>query len=272
VRLKYVIGILFLGLLTTSFPLGYIAYSVDLPNPFNFYETLASFMFWFPLVSLALLFPLRSAAKLFIRNFRTVHGKLLFGSYASIHLILYGFLLELILDNIHKYSGVAFQSSVYFSSTALYPASFSSIITSFGLYPSISILVPPSFDLALSLYSFSFALIIAILVVTNATQVAELGNVCAFGQKTRAFVLLPAIAVIAGASCCLSFPALVSLAAPGAAFLSNSSAIFYVAYFAFPCATAIALKYNLDSTRRMASDLEKLKQSLLNSALEGSVA
>jgi len=228
-------------------------------------------MFWFPLISLALWFPLRSVVTLFVRYFRTVRGKLLFGSYISIHLILYGFLLELILDNVYKYPETALQPSVSFTSTLLYPVSLSSIITNFGFYPSISILVPPSFDLALSLYSFSLALIIAILIVTNVMQVIDLGNICALTQKTRAFVLLPVIGIIAGASCCLSFPALISIAAPSAAVLTNSAAVFFIAYFAFPCATAIGLKYNLDSIGRMASDLDKLKESLSNNALEGSV-
>ena len=261
-RIKYLVGILFLALLLTSFPLALIAYSVDQPNLFNFYETLASFMFWIPLVSLALWFPLRNAVTLFIRYFRTVRGKLLFCSYISVHLILYGFLLELILDDTYKYPQIAFHPSVYFTSTLLYPVSFSSVITSFGFYPSVSILLPPSFDLALSLYSFSLALIIAILIVTNVMKVVDLGNICALTQKTRAFVLLPALGVITGASCCLSFPALISIAAPSAAALSNSAPIFFIAYFGFPCATAIGLKYNLDSISRMASDLDRLKESL----------
>lgn len=269
-RLNYLIGILFLSLLLTSFPLALIAYSVDHPNLISFYETLASFMFWFALVSLAFWFPLRNSVKLFVRYFRTLRGKLLFGTYISIHLILYGFLLELILDSIYKRPEIAFQPGVYFASSLLYPISISSIITSFGFYPSISILVPPLFDLALSLYSFSFAIIIAVLIVTNVMQVVDLGNIFALAQKTRAFVLLPAIGVIAGASCCLSFPALISVAAPSAASLSNSTPVFFIAYFGFPCATAIGLKYNLDSIRRTASDLERLKESLLSNALKSS--
>jgi hypothetical protein len=270
VRLKYVLGTLLLGFIAMSFLVALAAYSPVQPSQFNFYETIASFMFWFSAVSLALFFPLGGVTTLFIRYFRTFRAKLLFGSYISVHLVLYGFLLELMLDKIYKFPQIAFQPTLYFSSTVLYPVSLSSIITSFGFYPSVSILIPPSFDLALSLFSFSLALIIAILIVTNAMQVIDLGYVYAHAQKAQAFVLLPTLGVIAGASCCLSFPALISIAAPNIASFSNSATIFFVAYFAFPITTAIGLKYNLDSIRRMASDIERLRDSLLSSALESS--
>ncbi len=254
-------------LIASSFALAYYAYFTA-GSAFNFYETLSSLMFWLPVVALAIWFPLRSTMALFARYIRTVRGKLIFVSYASVHLVLYGLLLELILEYAYKLPGVAAQPTVYFSSNLLYSTSLSAIVTSFGFYPNISVLVPPSFDFVWSFYCISFALIMSVLVVTNIMQVVDLGNLYATTQKTRAFVLLPMTGVIVGATCCLSFPVLISLATLSVPIFSNSIGALLIAYFIFPIAAAIALKYNVDSTNRMATDIQRLKRSL-SSAIKG---
>jgi hypothetical protein len=254
-------------LIASSFPMAYFAYLRAGSSSFNLYETLSSFIFWVPVVSLALWFPLRSTVMLFVQYMRTSRGKLLFASYTGIHLILYGYLLQMILVYAHKLPDITSQPSVYFGSTLQYPAFISAIITSYGYYPNISILIPPSFNLVWSFYSVSLALIIGILVVTNVLQVVDLGNICALVQKTRAFIFLPVTGVIVGATCCVSFPVLISLASLFAAIFSDSAA-FLTAYFLLPCAAGIALNYNLESTNRMATDIQRLKKSL-NSSIKG---
>jgi hypothetical protein len=247
-----------------SFSLAYAAYFANPPFEFNYIETLASLSFWAPVLLLVFLFPLKSTLALFSRYIRTARGVLVFATYLVAHLILYGLLLEMILDYPHKFPEITSQSTISVTSSVLYPLSFPAMLTSFGFYPSLSILLPPSFNLVLSLYSFTLALVIAILVAVNVMRVLDLGKMCAITQRARAFVLLPALGVIGGAACCLSLPLLIALAAPTAVLFSDSPVVYYTAYILFPCAAALGLKFNLDSMNRMASSLEKLKESLGN--------
>jgi hypothetical protein len=253
--------------IASSAPMAYFAYFEAGRSAFNFYEVLSSFMFWVPVVSLVLRFLLRSTIELFLQYIRTLRGKLIFVSYVTVHLILYGLLLEMILHYAYKLPATVTQPSVYFGST-LYPGSVSAIITSFGFYPNISILIPPSFYSVWSFYSISLALIIGVLVVTNVMRVLDLGKISAPAQKARTFVLLPLTGVIVGATCCLSFPVLILLASAFATILPNSLAAFLIAYFVLPCATAVVLKYNVEATNKMANDVERLEKSL-NSIARG---
>ena len=247
-----------------SFLLAYAAYFEIAPFEFNYIETLASLSFWAPLVCLVFLFPLRSTLALFSRCIRTARGVLVFTTYLVVHLILYGLLLETLLDYAYKLPQITSQPTVSVTSSVLYPLSLPAMVTSFGFYPSFSILLPPSFNLVLSLYSITLAVVIAILVAVSVMRVVDLGKLSAFTQRAHAFVLLPVIGVIGGAACCLSLPVLISLATPTAAAFSDSPVVYYTAYFLFPCATAFGLKFNVDSMNRIASSLEKLKESLGN--------
>ena len=147
------------------------------------------------------------------------------------------------------------QTTISFSAILAYPESLVSVFVDFAFNPSLNLAIPPGFSLALSLYSFVVAIVIAVLVVTNVMKVIEMSRICTLGQKSRAFLALPALGVIGGATCCLSIPFLISLVAPATAVVSGSIGVYYIAYLAFPIATAVALKYNLDSTMKIASKL-----------------
>ena len=58
------------------------------------------------------------------------------------------------------------------------------------------------------------------------------------------------------------------LAGAFATIVPDSLAAFSIAYFFLPCAAAIALKYNTESTNRMAIDIKRLEESL-GSAIKG---
>ena len=257
-RLKYLAAILFLLLFGTSFPIAYNAYFASQLSQFDIFQGVATFMFWFSIVGLAFLFPLRSAAVLFGKYLRTLRGALIFFSYISVHLVLYGLLLEGILAYSFNVPRLVSQPSINLVLTPLYPASLTSILFGFGFNPSVDIFIPPVYALALSLYTMSVSIIIAVLVVTNVMKVVEIGKLCGTALRSRTLVVLPALGVIGGAACCLSLPVLISLAAPTAAVVSNSAIVYYSAYFLFPAATAIGLKYNMDSTNRIASKLSKI--------------
>jgi hypothetical protein len=250
---------LLLVLLVFSFPISIYSYYIGPTSIFNGYEALASFLFWFSIISLALLFPLRSIVKMFARNVKTVRGAVVFVSYLSVHIFLYGLILEGILVYLYKVPEIIYQGSATFSSILAYPESIASTLEDFAFYPSLNFAIPPDYSLALSLYSIAIALVIAILVVTNVMKVAEISKACSLAQRSRAYVVLPALGVIGGAACCLSIPFLISLVLPAAAVVSNSIGAYYIAYLGFPFATAVALKYNMDSTMRIASKLSRSK-------------
>lgn len=255
-NLRYVLLFSTPALVGLSVALSYYSYFANVSSPFNPYEALASIIFWIAVVPLIFSFPLRSIFVQFANYLRTIRGVVAFLSYLSVHLILYGLLLEGVLAYIYKIPAVTTEFSYYFSSTPFYPLSPASIVTGLGFNPSLSLIFPPTYNLALSLYSISLAFIIAIIVTSNVMRVTELGKMCTIAQKSRALVLLPALGVIGGAACCLSLPVLISLATPAAVALSYSPTAYYIAYFVFPPAAAIGLKFNMDSTNRIATNLE----------------
>ena len=243
-------------LLAVSFPLAFSAYAgpYDL---FTLFEGSASIAFWIAIAGLVLVFPLRKVSLLFLGYIRRPRGLLIFISYLFVHLFLYGILLEGLIGLSLKTPSFS-QFSANFASIPLYPVSIVSILAGFGFNPSLDLFIPPFFVLALSVYTITLSLIIAVLVQTNIMKVLEIGKMCGIALKSRTLVILPALGVIGGAACCLSLPILISLAAPTAAIVANDTAVWYGAYFIFPSATAVGLKYNMDSTIRIASKMSKI--------------
>ena len=196
---------------------------------------------------------------LIVTNFWAFFLELSLGPHLNRFIFLYGLILEGILVYLYKVPQIIYQGSATFSSILAYPESLASTLEDFAFNPSLNFSIPPDYSLALSLYSIGIALIIAILVVTNVMKVAEISKACSLAQRSRAYVVLPALGVIGGAACCLSIPFLISLVLPAAAVVSNSIGAYYIAYLGFPFATAVALKYNMDSTMRIASKLSRSK-------------
>ncbi len=257
-KLKLLAAVMLLSLLLISFPLARYAYSGAQSNLFSLFEGSASLAFWVSIVGLVFLFPLRYVGALFVRYIRRVRGVLLFGSYLSVHMILYGLILEGIVAYSFKVPSLVSQASISLASVPLYPVSAVSILAGFGFNPSVDIFLPPVFVLALSFYTISISFIIAVLVLTNIMKVVEIGKMCGTALKSRTLVVLPALGVVGGAACCLSLPIFISLFAPTAAIITNTPIVWYAAYFIFPSATAVGLKYNMDSTVRIASKMSKV--------------
>jgi hypothetical protein len=256
-RATLALASLFLTLLAVSFPLAFYAYTVPL-NLFTVFEGTASFAFWFSIAGLVFLYPLRYVAALFVRYIRRPRGLLLFVSYLAVHLFLYGLLLEGLVAYSFKIPSVVNQFSASLASIPLYPVSLSSVLAGFGFNPSLDLFIPPVFVLALSFYTMCLSFIIAVLVLTNIMKVVEIGKLCGTALKSRTLVVLPALGVIGGAACCLSLPVLISIAAPTAAIITNNVGVWYAAYFLFPSATAVGLKYNMDSTMRIVSKMARI--------------
>jgi hypothetical protein len=257
-RTIYLITTLLLALLAISFPLAWLAYSVGPLSLFSLYEGLASFLFWFAIVALTLLFPLRYVASLFAGYIKTLRGLGIFVSYMSLHLILYGVILEGIVAYSFKSPSVVSQAYFLFESIPFIPVSAFSILSGFAFNPTVELFIPPVYVLALSFYVISLSFLIGALVLTNVLKVVEIGKTCGTAFRSRSLILMPALGVIGGAACCLSLPVLLSLVAPTTAIISDNPSIFYIAYFVFPIATAIGLKFNMDSTSRIASKVSKV--------------
>ena len=206
--------------------------------------------------------PLRAAVRPFARSVRTKLGGGVFVCYLAVHLVLYGFLLEEILTLSGWSAALAVPSSGIFVYTdVFYPPSLTSAVFNLSYNPSIMLNVLPFFSAALSAYSVAVALVIAVLVVANVAETKEVSRVCSSARKARSYVLVPALGVVLGASCCLSVAGLVSLYTlplAAAAAVSSNATVYYLTYFFLPAFAAAVLYLNLRSTGKLRAGLSGL--------------
>jgi hypothetical protein len=236
--------------------LAYFGYLWDMvfPNPG---ELLGSFFFWFAVVGLLLAYPLREASRDFARSVRTRLGAGVFAGYLAVHLVLYGFLLEAIITVKYGSSLLEFSSPGLLVTTDVFsPPSLTSALFDLSYNPSIIFTNPPVFSAALSFYSISMAFIIDVLVLANIAKTKQLGKLCSGMKRTRSFVLVPALGIVLGASCCLSVAGLVSLYMLPLTLtteLASNLLIYYVTYFFLPALAVVILYLNLHSVRRLSA-------------------
>ena len=189
--------------------------------------------------------PFREAAGTFAKSVRTSLGASVFALYLIIHLLLYGFVFEAVLAFIYGVGSFAATAGFLVNTNLFAPPSPASLVFDLAYNPVVLMTAPPIFSAALSFYSVAVALVIAVLVVANVEGTRELGAVRTATKKTRTFVVLPALGVVLGASCCLSVAGLVSLASPATSILTSSPWIYYATYFLFPCIAVVVLYLNL---------------------------
>jgi hypothetical protein len=223
--------------------------------PFNIDELVGPAVFWVAAVFFTFAVPLRGAARIFSKAIRTPFGSAVFVLYVATHLLLYGFVFEAVSAAFYGVGSFATEAGLFVTTNLFSPPSVAGLTFDIAYNPIIVVGFPPVFSSALSFYSISVALVIAVLVVANVGRTNELREVRTAMGKARAFVVLPALGIVLGASCCLSVAGLVTLASPGASVLSSSPWIYYVTYFLFPC-VAIALLYLNLRAMGMHSPLE----------------
>jgi hypothetical protein len=169
---RFVGGIVVLGLGLVVSYFGYEWGDVTLnPN-----ELLGPLLFWGALVYLLLTIPLRVVVRSFWGYVRRPLDAAVFVAYMAIHLVLYGFLLEAILSTVYGTSLLSVTSGFLISTNVFYPPSVSSAALDLAYNPSIYATVSPVFSVALSFYSLSAALVIAILVVVSIGKTREIGR------------------------------------------------------------------------------------------------
>jgi hypothetical protein len=234
---------------------GYL-WGLATPNPG---ELLGSLLFWPAVVGLLLMFPLHDAFKDFMRSVRSALGAVVFTGYLAVHLVLYGFLLEALLTFSYGSSLLAVSSAGLFVTTDVFsPPSLESALLDLAYNPSIILTDPPVFSAALSFYAISVALVIGVLVLANVTRTRELGRLCSASKRARSLVLIPALGVVLGASCCLSVAGLVSLYTVPLALateLATSLLVYYITYFFLPAFAVVILYLNLRSIGRLSEVL-----------------
>lgn len=218
-------------------------------------ELLGSFLFWFGIVYLLLTFPFRKVLQAFSDCVRTSLGAGVFAGYLATHLLLYGFLLEVILASIFGSSYLAVSPAFFASTNVFSPPSLTSVMLDLAYNPSIVVAIPPVFSAALSFYAISAGLLIAVLVVASVGKTREISDLCTKGKKARSFVLLPAIGIVFGASCCLSVAGLVSLVVPSAAELTSVLWVYFSIYFLLPSIAMVLLYLNLRSIEGISAGL-----------------
>lgn len=223
--------------------------------PLNVDEVVGPAIFWGAVVFFFLAVPFRDAARVFSRSIRTALGMGAFALYTAIHLLLYGFVFEAIVASIYGAGPFAVNSGFLIDTNLFAPLSPASLAFDLAYNPVILMTAPPIFSAALSFYSISVAFVIAVLVVANIGVTRELGALATATGRARSLVVLPALGIVLGASCCLSVAGLVSLASPTTSILASSPWVYYVTYFFFPCIAMLLLYANLRATRRISSGI-----------------
>jgi hypothetical protein len=212
-------------------------------------------MFWYAVCFLLVAYPLRHAWEDFRKHIRAAFGAGVFVLYMGIHVVLYGFLLESILVSFFDQPYTSAAASVVVTTSVFAPPTPTNAVLALWFNPWITLTIPPLFDDALSFYSIAVAVVIAILIVANIGRTRELGKVCSANLKSRSMLIFPAMGIVLGASCCLSVPVLITLAAPTAAALSASLWLYDVTYFFFPPFAVVLLYLNLRSVDKLASNV-----------------
>lgn len=229
--------------------LGYFASGTT----FNVNEFLGPGLFWCAALFFLFSVPLRSAASAFSRAIRTSIGAGVFVFYLLVHLLLYGFLFDAVLASVFGKGSFVTGPSFLVATNLFTPPSFTSLVFDIAYNPVIVVTAPPVFSTALTFYGVSVALTIDVLVVASIRSTMELSAIRKATGKARSFVILPALGVVLGATCCLSVAGLVSLASPTAALLDSTPYIYYSTYFLFPCLAVVILYLNLRAMNRIAA-------------------
>jgi hypothetical protein len=245
----FAVLLLVLGIVLSYF--GYVWGDIS-PNP---NELFGSLFVWGAVIFLVLRFPLRQTSRSFWEYVRMPFGIALFAAYMIVHLVLYGFLLEGLLTVVYGAEFFAVTPAVLVTTNVFSPPSLTSTLFDLAYNPSVLLTIAPVFSAALSLYTISVSLVIAVLVVANVGRTRELGALCTRGKRARSFIVLPALGILFGASCCLSVAGLISLAAPSALILSSEIWIYYLAYFILPALAVVLLYLNLHSIEKISTSL-----------------
>ncbi len=220
--------------------------SMLVPNTFALF-------FWLFLTAGLLGLPLAKPTALAFRAMASSKRLLaFFFGYISVHLVIYGFLLERILVAVFGAPPGNTGAAVLISSNfAIQPHTWYNVLLLVTVDPNLTILAPPYYGVVLGPFAIISALVIAILVVGNFSRLIKVSSVI---KKWGGSTLIPVVGVVGGASCCISIPELLAAFSPtifAVTVAPLGAVVLNVLYYALPISVAIALKLNLDSLNRI---------------------
>lgn len=244
-------GVFFIGLSVLTSFFAYLWGSAA-PNPA---ALLAPTLFWYAVALLLFTYPFHDAFLAFLKHIRSGLGVTVFAVYLSIHILLYGFLLEGILVSFFAQPFISRSASVYVTTSVFAPPTILNAILGLWFNPWVTVTVPPSFVDAISFYSLAIAVVIAVLIVANIGKTRELGKVVTGSVKSRTMIILPVLGIVLGASCCLSVPVLFTVDAPSLLLLTNPLWLYDITYFLFPLAGVGLLYLNLHAIGKISGSV-----------------
>jgi hypothetical protein len=213
--------------------------------------SISSVVFWTYLAGVLIMFPLKKGAKEALHLIRNkLWAAVLFIGYLSIHLVIYGVLLELMLATIYQLKLPAGGPPILIYLTGNYaysPHTLLAALETISLNPSVSVLFPFELGVVLGPFSIVLAIIIGLLVVGNVSRLMKISGTV---KKLGLSIALPAVGVAGGASCCISIPALLAIASPAVySFLILPVGILVqnALYFGLPILVVMVLALNYRS-------------------------
>lgn len=247
-------AVLFQGLsfLVLGIVMSYFAYLWG-PATLNFGAFVGSVLFWCAVILLLFAFPLRRTIKIFSGHIHSIPMAATFAAYLAIHLFLYGFMLDAILTSFYGAPSSSVPMSIFLTTNVFTPPSLTNALLGLAYNPSITVIITPVLNSVLSFYGISVALVIGVLLVANIGKTHELGRLCTAWNKARSLILLPALGVILGASCCLSVPFLIAIAIPSMAVPASA---LWLSYFLFPPFAVAVLYMNLYSIEKISAKVQ----------------
>lgn len=224
------------------------------PAPALWAPTLAAAVFWASLVALVLAYPLRDAFSAAAEGLKK-RRRLAFvvPAYLSFHMFVYGILLERLLVWVFGVGDASANGfGVFISLTYVYhPANAWNALLTLTVEPSIVVLVPPYYSLALGPFAMAMGVVITVLVAAGLHLLGQLGGGL---KKVGGSIAIPVVGVVGGASCCLSIPVLLEYFSPAvqaAALTPAGSLALNALYYGLPTAVAVALKLAVDGLGRV---------------------
>lgn len=215
--------------------------------------TLAAAVFWASLVALVLAYPLRGALAVAAEGLKKRrYLSFVIPAYFSFHMFVYGILLERLLVGVFGVGEAAPNGfDVFFSLTYVYhPANAWNALLTLTVQPSIVVLAPPYYSLALGPFAMAMGVVITVLV---AAGLHVLGELVGGPKRIAESIAIPALGVVGGGSCCLSIPVLLEYFSPAlqaAALTPAGSLALNTLYYALPLSVAAALKLAVDGLGR----------------------
>ncbi|MBX8632189.1 MAG: hypothetical protein J9259_06705 [Thermoplasmata archaeon YP2-bin.285] len=174
-------------------------------------SALLAVVFWLAVSFVTFEFFFRNDIAVFVRLIKEKWwAPIFFAAYLTIHLLVYGLVLENILVLTFGSPGVVASqraSAFIFLSNAFYPHTIGNALLQITLNPSFEIVVPPYYGLVLGPFSFYTAAIIGVLVILHINRLSLIRGAI---RRVGGSIVYPAVGVVGGASCCISLPVLIT--------------------------------------------------------------